>query len=63
VLALETGMCQGELMTLTWPGVDLERRIVTLTDTKSGEGRAVPLSKRAVKTKGGCERSWTEKAF
>ncbi len=50
VLALETGMRQGELMALTWPSVDLKRRIVTLADSKSGEGRAVPLSKRAVKT-------------
>ncbi len=50
VLALETGMRQGELMALTWPGVDLKRRIVTLADTKWGEGRTVPLSKRAVKT-------------
>jgi integrase len=49
VLALETGMRQGELMALTWPGVDLKRRIVTLADTKTGEGRSVPLSKRAVK--------------
>jgi len=49
-LALETGMRQGELMALTWPGVNLKRRIVTLADSKSGEGRAVPLSKRAVKT-------------
>ena len=50
VLALETGMRQGELMALTWQGVDLKRRIVTLDETKAGNGRAVPLSKRAVKT-------------
>jgi integrase len=50
VLALETGMRQGELMALNWSGVNLKRRIVTLADTKSGDGRAVPLSKRAAKT-------------
>ena len=50
VLALETGMRQSELMALTSPGVDLKRRIVTLAETKTGDGRAVPLSKRAVET-------------
>jgi len=50
VLALETGMRQGELMALTWPNVDLKRRIATLADTKSGDGRTVPQSRRAVKT-------------
>lgn len=33
VLALETGMRQGELLALTWPDVDLIWRIVTLADT------------------------------
>ena len=50
ILALETGMRQGELLGLTWPNVDLNRRIATLADTKSGEGRSVPLSRRAVTT-------------
>lgn len=50
VLALETGMRQSGLMALTWQGVDLKRRIVTLADTRSGDRRAVLLSKRALKT-------------
>lgn len=41
-------MRQGELLGLTWPNVDLRRRIATLADTKCGEGRSVPLSRRAV---------------
>jgi integrase len=50
VLALETGMRQGELLALSWPGIDLKRRTVSLADTKSGDARAVPLSRRAVQT-------------
>lgn len=50
VLAVETGMRQGELLALKWPNVDLVRRVVNLADTKSGEARSVPLSSRAVRT-------------
>ena len=50
ILALETAMRQGELLTLSWDNVDLERRIAHLGMTKNGESRDVPLSKRAVET-------------
>ena len=48
LLALETAMRQGELWNLDWMYVHLNRRHVTLTDTKNGTRRDVPLSKRAV---------------
>ncbi|MEJ2676569.1 MAG: site-specific integrase [Acidihalobacter sp.] len=48
LLALETAMRRGELLSLTWPHVDLRRRVVHLPDTKNGEPRDVPLSSRAV---------------
>jgi len=48
VLAIETGMRQGELLGLTWSDVDLKRRVVHLDDTKSGDPRDVPLSSRAI---------------
>jgi len=48
VLAIETGMRFGELLSITWNDVDLEARTVHLPDTKNGHARTVPLSKRAL---------------
>ena len=46
LLAIETGMRQGEIRTLVWSGI--KGRTVHLPDTKNGEPRTVPLSSRAV---------------
>lgn len=48
IVAIETGMRQGELLGLTWADIDLRRRIAHLDDTKSGDPRDVPLSSRAI---------------
>jgi len=48
IIALETAMRQGELLSLTWENVDLERRLAHLPLTKNGDSRDVPLSTRAV---------------
>lgn len=48
VLAIETAMRLGELLKLTWDDVDLNRRTVTLQDTKNGRCRSVPLSQAAL---------------
>lgn len=48
VMAVETGMRQGELLGLEWRDVDLVKRVVRLDDTKSGDPRDVPLTTRAV---------------
>jgi integrase len=45
LLAIETGMRAGELLTLTWPNVHEKR--VHLPKTKNGDARDVPLSLRA----------------
>lgn len=47
-LGLETAMRQGELFALAWEDANLERRVVTLRDTKNGETRSVPLSPTAI---------------
>lgn len=47
-LAVETGMRQGEILSLQWSEIDLQHRIAILLDTKNGEARAVPLSSRAI---------------
>jgi integrase len=47
-LALATGARKGELLSLEWPQVSLERRTVRFVDTKNGESRTVPLAPTAV---------------
>lgn len=48
LLALETAMRRGELISLHWSNIDLTNRVARLEDTKNGEQRDVPLSTRAV---------------
>lgn len=48
LLALETAMRQGEIFNLTWENIALQRRFLTLPETKNGLKRDVPLSARAV---------------
>ncbi|MBK5145418.1 site-specific integrase [Budviciaceae bacterium BWR-B9] len=48
--ALLTGMRKGEILSLTWDNVDLNRKvaIVTADKAKSGKARAIPLNDEAV---------------
>ena len=48
LLALETAMRSGEILTLEWKHVHLARRMLHLPKSKNGDARDVPLSKRAV---------------
>lgn len=50
ILAIETGMRRGEILGLNWGDVSHNRRVITLTMTKNGSGREVPLSQRAFDT-------------
>ena len=43
VLALTTGARQAEIMTLRLGQIDFNRRVITLTKTKNGETRSIPL--------------------
>jgi integrase len=43
VLALSTGARRGEIMSLTWKDVDLNRGVITLHETKNDERRVLPL--------------------
>lgn len=57
VIALETGMRLGELLSLTWNNIDLAKKIAHLPTTKNGEKRTVPLSSKALVTLGNIPRS------
>jgi integrase len=48
MLALSTGARLMELMSLRWPQIDLQRRVITLMETKNGEIRALPLTGKAL---------------
>ena len=47
ILALNTGMRKGEILGLKWHDIDFKRDTIHLHDTKSGEGRDVPLNAAA----------------
>lgn len=47
-VAIETAMRRGELLSLRWTDICIERRIAELSDTKSGDPRSVPLSREAL---------------
>jgi integrase len=44
VFTINTGMRRGEILALTWAGVDLFRRTVTVFKSKNGERRTIPLN-------------------
>jgi integrase len=44
VLALATGCRKMELLSLTWPQVDMQRAMITLHHTKNGECRSIPVT-------------------
>ena len=46
--AIETGMRRSEILKLRWCDVDLENGFASLFDTKNGEDRRVPLTRRCV---------------
>ena len=46
-VALETAMRQGEIINLKWEDVNINKRIASLSDTKNGSKRDVPLSLEA----------------
>jgi integrase len=48
VLAVETAMRRGEIVSLCWEHIDLVRRVAHLPETKNGSSRDVPLSSKAV---------------
>lgn len=50
IIAIETGMRQGEILSMRWEDVDLMNRHIFLRHTKNGDSRQVPLTTRAKET-------------
>lgn len=48
LFAIETAMRQGEIFKMEWPHINWKECSVYLSDTKNGDDREVPLSKRAI---------------
>lgn len=48
IFALNTGMRQGEILSLRWPQADLKRGTVTLLVTKNRTKRTIPLNQAAL---------------
>jgi integrase len=44
VLAINTGMRRGELLSLEWRNVDFQRGVIHVTNTKTGRDRDVPMN-------------------
>ena len=44
LIALNTGMRQGEILKLKWDDIDFERNQITVRDTKNGSNRVIVLS-------------------
>lgn len=63
IVALETAMRLGELLSLTWDDIDLDRHVAHLDMTKNGEPRDVPLSARAVETLAAIPRGSDDRVF
>lgn len=47
LFALETAMRLGEIVSMTWENVHIDKMYVHLPDTKNGLARNIPLSERA----------------
>ena len=50
IVALHTGMRRGELANLRWQDVDFHTRTLVVRQSKSGEGRRVPMNRVVVAT-------------
>lgn len=62
-LAIETGMRLGELASLEWQHIDLQRHTARLAETKNGTSRTVPLSSRACQALTALPRDISGKLF
>lgn len=65
LLAMNTGMRKGELLSLRWENVDLSNGVVTVKaeNAKSGKTRHIPLNNEAKQTLGGWQQDTKEQGY
>lgn len=63
IMAIESAMRRGELLSLEWENVDLEKRTAFLPFTKNNDSRYVPLSSVAVSLLGSLPRTENKHVF
>ena len=63
ILAVETGMRLGEILSIRWQHIDLSKGTLVLEETKNGERRTVPLSTNARNTLQGLPRQISGRVF
>jgi len=56
IMALNTGMRKGEILTLTWDNVDLKHGFILLDKTKNGDRREIPINETLRETLQGIVR-------
>jgi integrase len=56
ILAVETGMRRGELLSIRWCDVDLKTRTVRILRTKNGHPRTIPLTPRGAEVLSSLDR-------
>lgn len=56
IMALNTGMRKGEILTLKWSNVDTKHRFILLENTKNGERREIPINETLAKAIEGLPR-------
>jgi len=56
IFAIETAMRRGEMLALRWSEVNLERRSVTILESKNGHSRTIPLTPKAYALLQGLDR-------
>lgn len=62
LFALETAMRRGEILSMRWHHIDLDRRSVVIPETKNGYPRTIPLTSKAMVTLQGIKRD-SERVF
>ena len=50
ILALHTGLRRMELFSLQWRAVNLQQRLITVRESKSGESRVIPMNDTVYET-------------
>ena len=63
IFAIETAMRRGEILALGWSEVNLERRSVTILESKNGHSRTIPLTPTAYALMHSLDRGEDDRVF